>query len=112
MSFLPFVQLFQRECRFFQPHLFRLTQVPARRVIILFPYGKRSTCIDSLGGIARLVKVAACRCKIISPDGGIGSIEVGNLIVREHTHGSFKDICKLIRAGFILPGNEVELVKT
>ena len=53
-----------------------------------------------------------CRFKIIAPDSGIGGIEVCNLIVREHTHGCFKDIGKLICARFILSGNEVELILT
>ena len=111
MSFLPFVQFFQRECRLFQPHLFRLAQVPACRVDIAFAHGKRTPCIDRLGGVACLVEIPACRTEIIPADGGIGGIEVGNLIVREHTHGRIKDLGKLVRTGFIFPGNKVKLVQ-
>lgn len=68
-------------------------------------------CIDGLGGIACLGEIPACHGEIIAPDGGIGGIEVGNLIVREHTHGCFKDIGKLVRTGFIFPGNKVKLVQ-
>ena len=106
-----FPKLFERDGGLLQSERFRLVQVASGTVVILLPDGQCASGINGLGRIARLGQVTLRTCEVAAAHGGVGSVQVGDGVVREHAYCGLEYFGELVRTWFILLCNEVELVQ-
>lgn len=107
----PFFKLFERDACLLRSERFRLTQVASGAVVILLQDGQCTAGINRLGRIVRFGKVTLRTCEVAAAHCGVGGVEVGNGVIREHAHRCLEHFGELVRARFILSCDEVELVQ-
>ena len=73
--------------------------------------GEVAAGVDGLGAVARLGEVGSSGLKVAALHGGVGRVEVGNLVVGIHAHGGVEDLVELVGAYGASLGSEEELIE-